>query len=343
MTKTCLVTGGTGYIGGEIIDQLLGKGWTVHTTVRDWAKSEPRLRARWSEAGDRLKVFQADLMNDAGWAEASAGSDAVCHVASPFPMGVPKDENEIIVPAREGALRALRFAKEAGVERFVLTSSSAAIAYGRDDKTRFDESDWTDVNAKGVAAYTKSKTIAERAARDWVAENAPDMVFCSINPVAVFGPVHDDDLSTSVAMVKKLLDGSMPMLPNMGIGCVDVRDVAAMHVAALELPADRVRGERFAASDSFLWLQDIARVLRGLVPEHAGKVPTARMPDFAVKALAPVMPELALIKNDLGHRREVDGSHATRALGIEYIPAEQSLEDTARSLVALGLVKGQPV
>ncbi|MGB7408737.1 MAG: NAD-dependent epimerase/dehydratase family protein [Pontixanthobacter sp.] len=340
MAMTVLVTGGTGFIGGEVIDQLLANGHTVHTTVRDKAKSETRLRNRWPDAGDRLKIFSADLMKDDGWAEANRGCDAVAHVASPFPMRVPKSDDELVVPAREGTLRALRFAKQTGVSRFVQTSSAAAIAYGQGDKTHFDHTDWTDVTAPGVSAYTKSKTLAENAARDWVIEEAPDMTYCSINPVAVFGPVADDDLSTSVEIVKKLMDGSIPMIPNMGIGVADVRDVAKAHVAALEADADKVRGERFPASQSFLWMDEMAKVLKRRVPEHSAKVPGRAMPDLMVKALAPFMPEMKMIKGELGHVRDVDGSHTTRTLGFDYITAEQSLEDTARSLVKHGIVKG---
>ncbi|MGB3738307.1 MAG: NAD-dependent epimerase/dehydratase family protein [Pontixanthobacter sp.] len=338
MTKTILVTGGTGFIGGEVIDQLLTRGHGVHATVRDTAKSEPRLRRRWPDAGERLKLFQADLMRDAGWAEANEGCDAVAHVASPFPLGVPKNDEELVVPAREGTLRALRFAERAGVTRFVQTSSAAAIAYGQGNKTQFDHTDWTDVTAKGVSAYTKSKTLAENAARDWMIEHAPNMIYCSINPVAVLGPVASDDLSTSVEIVKKLLDGSIPMIPNMGVGVVDVRDVARAHVLAIEADADTVRGERFPAAHSFLWLQDMAAILRQRVPEYADRVPHRRMPDIMVKALAAFMPEMRMIKGELGHVRDVDGRHTTNAFGFEYITAEQSLEDTVHSLVDHGIV-----
>lgn len=340
MANTILVTGGTGYIGGELIDQLLAAGKVIHTTVRNVAKSEPRLRSRWPDAGDRLKVFQADLENDAGWAEACAGCDAVAHVASPFPLAVPKDENELIVPAREGALRALKFAHDAGIKRFVLTSSAAAIAYGHPlSKTQFTKDDWTVTTNSSVAAYAKSKTIAEQSAREWVAVNAPDMVFCSINPVAVFGPINNDDLSTSIEMVQKLLDGSIPLAPNMGIGVVDVRDVVKAHVAGLELPDDAVRDGRFPLQEKFLWLREMSAVLRERAPEIANKAPTKGMPDFLVKLLAPFMDEMNTLKNELGKVRDVDGSHSSEALGFEYIAAEDSLEASARSLVEHGVLK----
>ena len=338
MAGTVLVTGGTGYIGGEVIDRLLAKGYTVHTTVRDAAKSEPKLRTRWPDAGDKLKVFSADLLSDDVWAEANAGCDAVAHVASPFPLDVPKNADDLIIPARDGTLRALEFAHKAGVTRFVQTSSAAAIAYGQPDKDHFDYTDWTDLTTN-PPPYIQSKTVAERAARDWVALNAPDMVFCSINPVAVFGPVYDDDMSTSVEMVKKIVDGSIPLIPNMGICITDVRDVGEAHVRALEAPAETVRGERFPTSQKFMWIREMADTIRARVPQHAGKVPTRRMPDWLAKLLALFMPEMRQIKSELGNVRDVSGRHTEEKLGFTYIPAEQTLEDTVKSLVAKGIVK----
>ncbi len=338
MTGTILVTGGTGYIGGEIIDRLLAKGYTVHTTVRDAAKSEAKLRRRWPAAGEKLNVFAADLLSDDGWAEANAGCDAVMHVASPFPLDVPKKADDLIIPARDGTLRALHFAHQAGVMRFVQTSSAAAIAYGQPNKNHFDYTDWTDLTKK-PPPYIQSKTVAERAARDWVARNAPEMVFCSINPVAVFGPVFDNDMSTSVQLAKKIVDGSIPLIPNMGICITDVRDVAEAHIRALEAPADKVRGERFPTSQKFMWISEMADTIRERVPEHAGKVPTRRMPDWLAQFLALFMPEMRQIKGELGNVRDVSGRHTEERLGYSFIAAEQTLEDTVRSLVAKGIVK----
>ncbi len=337
--KIVLVTGGSGYIAGETIRQLLARGWTVHTTVRSLAR-EAKLRPQLGGTPETLRFFAADLMDDAGWAEAVAGCSHVAHVASPFPLAIPKDEDDLIVPAREGTLRALRFAHAACVTRFVQTSSAAAIAYGHPaGKTLFDESDWTRLDTPGVAPYVKSKTIAERAARDWVAANAPDMVFCSINPVAVFGPVVSDDLSTSVEVVRKLINGSIPMLPDMGIGVVDVRDVAKMHVLALEAPDERVRNERFAASAEFQWIKDMAATLHQALGPQARKVPTRMMPEFVAKLLALFMPEMKIVRAEGGKVRDVSGRHACEVLGFEYITAPQSVIDTARSLIGQGIVK----
>ena len=340
MAGTVLVTGGTGYIAGELIDQLLQKGWSVRTTVRSKRKSEARLRGRWPGAGDRLYVFEADLENDAGWALANEGCTHVAHVASPFPVGVPKDENELIVPAREGTLRALRFARDAGVQHFVQTSSSAAIAYGYPPtKTTFDENDWTRLDAPGVQPYVKSKTIAERTARSWVAAEAPDMAFCSINPVAVLGPVVNDDLSASIEFVRRFLTGEIPAIPRVGFTIVDVRDVARLHVLALEAAAGTIRDERFACAADFMWMEDMARVLRDHMGEDARKVPTRKMPTPILKLMALFSREIRQISGEVGKRKVVSGQHAKEKLGWTTLPAEQTVLDTGRSLIAQGIVK----
>jgi nucleoside-diphosphate-sugar epimerase len=340
MAGTVLVTGGTGYIAGELIDQLLERGWCVRTTVRSKRNSETRLRARWPGAGDQLFVFEADLENDAGWALANEGCTHVAHVASPFPVGVPKDEDELIVPAREGTLRALRFARDAGVQHFVQTSSSAAIAYGYPaTKTTFDESDWTRLDAPGVQPYVKSKTIAERTARSWVAAEAPEMAFCSINPVAVLGPVVNDDLSASIEFVRRFLTGEIPAIPRVGFTVVDVRDVARLHVLALEAEPDTIRDERFACAADFMWMEDMARVLRDHMGADARMVPTRKMPTPILKLMALFSRDIRQISGEVGKRKVVSGQHARDKLGWTTLPVEQTVLDTGRSLIAQGVVK----
>lgn len=340
MPKTILVTGGTGYIAGEVIGALLERGHSVHTTARSRARSEPRLRSRWPDAGERLKVLEAELLSDAGWAEANAGCDAVAHVASPLPVAVPRDADELIVPAREGTLRALRFAHAAGIGHFVQTSSNAAISYGHPkSKTRFDERDWTNVEAPGVQAYVKSKAIAERAARDWVAANAPEMAFCSVNPVLVLGPVASDDFTASIEVVRRLLTGAIPMIPNVGFPIVDVRDVAMLHILALEADTAAIRGERFAATTQFYTMAEIAALLRARLGGDARRVPTRRMPDVLLRLMGLFSRDIRQIAGEIGMRKSISGQHAKDVLGWTTLPPEQTILDTARSLLARGIVK----
>lgn len=340
MSGTVLVTGGSGYIAGETIRQLLARGWTVHTTIRSLSR-EAELRTLLGGTPETLKFFAADLTSDLGWADAMAGCTHLCHMASPFPAGVPRDENELIVPAREGALRALRFARAAGVGRVVLTSSAAAIAYGHPPgKTRYDERDWTDPDAPGVQPYIKSKTLAERAAREWVREQGGDMVFCTVNPVAVLGPVESNDYAASVEVFEQLLSGKVPACPDVGFCLVDVRDTAALHVLALEAPADTVRGERFIASSGpFYKIVDLARMLRAHLGEQGRKVPRRVMPNWLVRIMALVMPALRQLLGELGRTRAMSSAHAQTVLGWQPRPPEDTVLDCAHSLIARRIVR----
>jgi dihydroflavonol-4-reductase len=309
----------------------------VHTTVRSLAR-ESGVRKLLAVDDSKLRFFAADLNADAGWADAMAGCSHVAHVASPVPAGMPKDANELIVPARDGALRALRAAKAAGVRRFVMTSSVAAIAYGRGRGIHhFTESDWTLLDKPGLTPYVQSKTIAERAARDWVAKEGSGIEFCTINPSVVLGPVWSADYSASVIIVKKLLDGSMGACPDVGFGVVDVRDVADLHVRALTAPG--MAGERFIASGRFMKLREIAAVLRAELGPQAHRVTTRNMPDWLVRLVARFNPLAKAVVGELGSVRHQDASHAQAVLGWATRPVEHSIADTARCLIGLGIVK----
>lgn len=337
MVDTVLVSGGSGYIAGFLIRQLVAEGWRVHTTVRNLAR-EGGVRKLLAVDDSRLHFFAADLNADAGWAEATAGCSHVAHVASPLPAGVPGDPNELIAPARDGALRALRAAKAAGVRRFVMTSSVAAISYGRGRGTHhFTEADWTLLEQPGLTPYIRSKTIAERAARDWVAKEGGGIEFCTINPSVVLGPVWSADYSASVTIVKRLLDGSMSACPDIGFGVVDVRDVAGLHVRALKAPG--MAGERFIASGRFMKLREIAAVLRAELGPQARKVTTRNLPDWAVRMAALFNPLARAVISELGSVRHQDASHAKAVLGWATRPVEQSIADTARSLIERGIVE----
>ncbi|MFM7029002.1 MAG: NAD-dependent epimerase/dehydratase family protein [Chakrabartia sp.] len=337
MARQIFVSGGSGYIAGFLIRQLVAEGWEVTTSIRNLAR-EAEVRA-WLGVDDaKLRFFQADLLSDAGWAEAMAGCSHVAHVASPLPSNAPKSDEDLIVPAREGALRALRFAKEAGVARFVMTSSVAAIAYGH-ARTReyFTEADWTDITSPDAYAYVKSKTIAERAARDWVAQNAPEMEFVTVNPSLVLGPLLAADFSTSLEAIKKLLEGSLPGLPRLGFSVVDVRDVADLHVRCLTTPG--LAGERFVAAGPFLWMRDVAAILRDGLGADARKVPTRGLPDFLMKIVALFDPVVKQVVGELGHVRDTSAAHALARLGWQTRDARESIVDTARDMIRLGVVK----
>ena len=337
MTDTVFVSGGSGYIAGFLIRQLVAEGWMVHTSVRDLAK-EGAVRALLALDNNRLRFFAADLSQDAGWAQALAGCSHVAHVASPLPFGVPKDANELILPARDGALRALRAAKAAGVRRFVMTSSVAAVSYGRGRGVHhFTEADWTQLEGKGLTPYIQSKTIAERAARDWVAAEGGGIEYCSINPSVVLGPVWSPDYSASVLIVKKLLNGSLGACPDIGFGVVDVRDVADLHVRALKAPG--MAGERFIASGPFMKLREVADVLRAELGPQAHKVTTRNVPDWLVRVMALFNPMARAVVGELGSVRHQDASHAKAVLGWQTRPVQQSIVDAARSLIELGIVK----
>lgn len=337
---TILVSGGSGYIAGFLIRQLVENGWTVHATLRS-GDGEAALRRRLGVDPQRLRCFAARLDSDAGWAAAAAGCSHVAHLASPLPAGVPRHASELIVPARDGALRVLRAARDAGVQRFVLTSSVAAIAYGRGRGVHhYTERDWTDLSRPGITAYVQSKTIAERAARDWVAAEGGGLAFCSINPSVVLGPVWDADHSASVLIVRKLLDGSIRACPDIGFGVVDVRDVADLHLRALTAPG--MAGERFIASGRFLKLAEIAAVLRARLGPAAVRVPTRTVPDWLVRLAARVHPVARAVLPELGSVRHLDAGHAQAVLGWTPRPVEQSIEDCARDLVARGLAGAGP-
>jgi nucleoside-diphosphate-sugar epimerase len=340
--STVLVTGGSGFIGSHVILQLLSAGHTVRTTVRD-LKREPEVRALLRqggpEPGERVRFFAADLMKDAGWKEAAAGSEYVMHIASPFPVHVPKDENELIVPAREGALRMLRAARDAGVKRVVLTSSFAAVGYGHPEQTKpFDEADWTDLNGEGLTAYVKSKTLAERAAWELIAKEGGGLELAVVNPVGVFGPVLGADYATSILIVQKMMDGAMPGVPRLVIGGVDVRDVADLHLRAMVHPA--AKGERFlAVAGDFVSLAEMGRMLKRRMGAGAKRVPTRELPDWLVRLAVLKDPAVKQILPELGKQKNATSEKAQRVLGWKPRSVEDSVVATAESLLRLGLLK----
>jgi nucleoside-diphosphate-sugar epimerase len=342
MAQRVLVTGGSGFIGSHCIVQLLAVGFEVRTTVRNLKREgdvRTLLKEGGVEAGERLTFVAGDLEKEAGWAEAVAGCDFVLHVASPLPPGVPKNENELIVPAREGTLRVLRAARDAGVKRVVLTSSFAAIGYGREEQgALFTEKDWTDPNAEGLAAYPKSKTLAERAAWEFMDKEGGKLELSVVNPVAVFGPVLGPDYSTSILLVQRMMDGALPGCPQLYFGVVDVRDVADLHLRAMTHPA--AKGERFlAVAGDFMSMVEIAKVLKSSMGAAAKRVPTREVPNWLVRLVALRDPAAKLILPELGKRKNATNEKAKRILGWAPRSNEEAIVATAESLARLGLLK----
>ena len=334
--ETVLVTGGTGFIGGWCIVELLQRGYRVRTTVRDLAR-EPEVRAAVESeagAGADLSFFAANLTADDGWAEAIAGCDYVLHVASPFPPAQPKDPDELIVPAREGTLRVLRLALDAGVERVVVTSSVAAISGGASpDSGTLDEGDWTDLDNPGLSPYVRSKTIAERAAWDLVREAGAGKRLAVVNPGAILGPALSEDHSFSLAMVERLLKG-VPGAPRVGFTIVDVRDVADLHIRAMtDLAAG---GERFVAATEFLWMAEVAAVLRENLGAAAAKAPKRTLPDFLVRAMGLFDPGVRSITNQLGKKISYSSAKAESRLGWSPRPVEETVVECGRSIAGAG-------
>jgi nucleoside-diphosphate-sugar epimerase len=342
--STVLVTGGSGFIAGHTILQLLAAGHRVRTTVRS-AQREGPLRATLRSAGAAsgsdaaLTVHVADLLGDAGWPQSVSGCDYVLHMASPFPLGVPAHENELIVPARDGALRVLRAARDAGVQRVVLTSSFAAIGYGHPPRAApFTETDWTDPAVPGLTAYVKSKTLAERAAWDFVGRQGAALELSVVNPVAVMGPVLGADFATSIQLVKRMLDGGMPGCPRLSFGVVDARDVADLHLRAMQDPA--ARGERFlAVAGDFMSLLEIANLLRDRLGAAARNVPRRELPDWVVRLGAVFNPAARQILPELGKFKNASNEKARQVLRWAPRSNAESLLATADTLLRLNLIK----
>jgi nucleoside-diphosphate-sugar epimerase len=311
----------------------------VRASVRDLAKA-PAARAAIcgvTDPGNRLSFHALTLTSDDGWDAAVEGCDYVLHVASPLGVADPKDPNELIVPAREGARRALGAAIRAKVKRVVLTSSVAAT--NRGELTRdwtADETVWTDPDMPRLSVYAKSKTLAERAAWEMIHAQTGDTELATVNPALVLGPVMSRDFSDSVQVVERLLSGRVPGLPRLGFNIVDVRDVAELHVRAM-IDADSA-GERYIAAGAFAWMADIATLLRDRLDEKAAKVPTRRVPDLVIRLAGLFDKDLGSVAPGLGHKHDFSSAKAQRSLAWTPRPLEETIIDCANSLIARGAV-----
>lgn len=337
-----LVTGGSGFIAGHVVLRLLEEGWSVRTTVRS-LRREAEVRAHLEEAGmtrgDALTFVEADLLDDVGWTDAVAGTDAVLHVASPVLPGHVENEDDVVRPAREGTLRVLRAARDAGARRVVLTSAFHAVGFGQPhDHPPFTEDDWSPLDGDGVDAYGRSKILAERDAWDLVSREGRGLELVSLLPVAVLGPLLGSDPSGGNRIVQNLLKGAMQGLPNLAIPIVDVRDVAAAHTAAVTAPAVAGRRVLVATDEPATPMRDIARVLREELGDAAAGVPTREVPDEVIRAQAEQNPALRSTAADLGFVKRIDVSRMRNDLGIQPRPSREAIVAAARSLLAKGLV-----
>ena len=337
LEQRVLVTGGSGYLAGWAVVELLRRGYRVRTTIRNLAR-EGDVRAavaRQVDAGDRLSFVAADLLRDEGWDRAVDDTTYVLHVASPMPIGEFRGQ-DVIRPAREGTRRVLEAAAKAAVKRVVITSSTAAAMPKQKSGAVADETVWTDLPPKAIYDYARAKTLAEQDA--WAFMRRPDvkMALTTILPGQIQGPVLGSDYSASIDIVRLMLNGRMPVLPRIGFGIVDVRDLVDLHIRAMVSPA--AAGERFIASGDFLWFSDIARLLRENLGTRAAKVPTRIIPDVVVRLGALFNAEMAQLAPNLGQRANVSSAKAQRVLGWRTRSASASIMDAANSLIALGLV-----
>lgn len=341
MAELVLVTGATGFLGQHCILQLIAAGYDVRGTVRSLKReAEVREALRRGGADDaKLTLVEADLTKDDGWAAAVDGCTYVHHVASPFPLVQPQDENDLIRPAREGALRVLKAAADAGVKRTVMTSSVAAVSAGHDKSGGrvFDESDWSDLDKPNVSAYEKSKTLAERAAWDFIASpEAKGMELAVINPGAILGPVLTADTSSSLEIVRQLMSRALPACPRIGFPVVDVRDVAAAHVTAMTRA--EAAGKRFICTEKHAWFRDMAKVLDARFGPEGWKIPTGELPNWFVRMVSLFNPTLKSITPLLDVERRFDTRRIWKELDWKPRGMEAMVIASGESLAELGVV-----
>ena len=333
---TILVTGIGGFLGGHIARQLLAKGYAVRGSVRRMGhcdKINDQICSNASADAHRISFIEADLRSDAGWDAAVAGCRYVIHAASPFPAGLPTDEDDLIQPARDGALRVLRAAQRAGVTRVVLTSSIAATNHGS-GRAPYTEDDWTDPTGQRATPYYKSKTLAERAAWAFASETGLDLAV--INPGIIFGPLLGPDYGTSVRLIQQMMSGKLKRVPRFGVAVVDVRDAADAHIRAMTHP--EASGQRFVAAGKFFWMRDMAAALAKSFPDYASQLPSGEVPNWMIRMMAPFSARSRMIVHELDRDLSVSAAKAKRVLGWQPRPEEEAIRASAQSLIDHDLV-----
>jgi nucleoside-diphosphate-sugar epimerase len=340
--KLVLVTGGSGFVGGHCIVQLLQKGYKVRTTIRSMSKREKvfeMLKNGEIQSFDNISFAVADLSDDSNWNEAVKGCDYILHIASPIHLSIPKDENEMIEPAVNGTLRVLKAARNAGAKRVVMTSNFGAVGYSHKDKSKLiTEESWTDPNEKGLSAYNKSKIFAEKAAWEFIKNEGGDLELTVINAVAIFGPALDAKLSSGFELLKNVINGTMKRIPNLELAIVDVRDLADLHIKAME--SANAKGQRFLAlSDGSMTLPEIAGFLKNKMPGLISRASIKTVPNWVVKFAGLFNAKARALAPMLGVNRKASNEKAKSVLGWVPRPKEEALIASAESLFKFGNIQ----
>ena len=340
MSEQVLVTGVSGFIAKHVALNLLQKGYRVRGTLRTPARAE-EVRQTMQDHGvdlSGLSFVEANLDEDAGWAEAAVGCDYVQHVASPFPIDQPRNREALVPQARQGALRVLEASRAADVKKVVLTSSMVAMMYraNRPQQLKVHENDWTDPEWDQLSAYIVSKTRAEMAAWAWAKEHSWAQRLTVVNPGFVLGPTLDGQTGTSLEVIKLIMGGEFPAIPPVSFPVIDVRDLAELHVAAM-LP-NETDGRRLIGAADTLSMTEIGAILRDALPDRAQKIPTRTLPAFLVRILANFNASLKTITPDLGVVPIADNAYVTELTGVEFRPAVDAVRAAGQSLVEYDVV-----
>lgn len=335
-----LLSGVTGFIGSQITLQLLNKGYHVTGTLRSQKKAEALKNSLTPHTKhlENLAFVEADLNDDTVWQNLCQGMDFVQHIASPFPLEIPKDENELIAPARNGTESVLKAAASHGIKRVVLTSSMASVVYGKNRSERsghFNETHWSSLeHPEDLTPYYKSKTVAEKAAWEFIENNNSDLELATVCPSLVLGPFHALSVGTSVDLIKQLFDGSIPAIPRIGFEVVDVRSVADLHIRAMENP--KAKNERFLAAAGYISMKELVELLHQHYPKH--KLPKLSLPDVVVRLIAKFDKTLEATLVELGAKRTIDHSKAKSLLGWNPISPQDAILASAECLFSEGLI-----
>ena len=340
MAQNILLTGISGFLGSHIALQLLKEGYKVRGSIRTPDKGKKLRQTMINHGADitNLEFVTLNLVSDDGWNEAMDTIDVLIHTASPFVTSMPKNKMELIIPAVEGTRRALEAALAANIKKIVLTSSSVAVMHGheRSRTTPFTEEDWTDPNSPNINAYIESKTLAEKKAWEIMEKYGRTNDLAVINPTLILGPLLDDDPGTSCALILRLLSGSVPATPRLHLPMVDVRDVAAMHLKAMQ--SIECAGKRFITSSEGMWIMQVSNVIKSRFPQFARKLPKFQMPDWGMKIYSLFDGDVRGSLSQLGISHDLDNSRARKVLERDFIKADEAINATVSSIIEQKLI-----